>query len=206
MNIRSILTFRLLRRFSVIGAILAATISPAMAEDFGCKVLLCLANPAGPRAEPQCRDDIDRLYRDLHRGKPMPVCNMASANSSSGSAQAVQRQVWHDECPEGTTSLANGVRAIQGAAPPGGVTYNATWTEAYTGIGETDGITFTDEGQKVAQKVCVGNKVGVAISSNYDHTYDSVDIYDRVVLIDPASSPDVIDVLINGQLNRRVRY
>jgi len=209
MKLKRILSFCSSRRFSVIAGVLAATISPmAMAQDmFGCKVLMCLSNPAGPRAEPQCVDDINRLYRDLHRGRPMPSCSMASANSSGGGAQAVQRRVWHDECPTGTTALGLGVRAIQGSAPEGGVAY-MSWGTAYTGIGDTyTEIQSTFSEALVPQKVCVGNRVGVAVSEAVgDGSGDSVEIYDRVVLIDPASSPDVIDVLINGQLTNRVRY
>lgn len=206
MNLTRILSFCNLRRFSIIAGLLAATISPtaAMAQDhYGCKVLLCLANPQGPRAAADCVEDINRLYRDLKRGRGMPRCEMAQANGSAGTVQAVQNRVWHDACPAGTTSLALGERAIQGTAS-GFYEYTST---PYVGIGDTSGEVQGEYGTFVRQKVCVGNLVGTAgFGGGGDGSYDVVSVYDRVVLIDPAESPDVIDVLINGQLNNRVRY
>lgn len=213
MNLKLILSFCNLRRFSVIAGLLAATISPAaLAQDsnYGCKVLLCLANPQGPRAVAECVDDINRLYRDLHRGRPMPRCEMAQANASAGTVEAVQRRVWHDECPAGTSSLALGARAVQGSAPPGGVAVSYdpySYGTPFVGIGDTSGEVAGEFGTFVQQKVCVGNRVGTAIVySGGDGGAESFDIYDRIVVIDPAPTPDVIDVLINGQLNNRVRY
>lgn len=205
MNLKLILSFCTLRRFSVIAALLAATISPAaMAQDnYGCKVLLCLANPQGPRAAADCVEDINRLYRDLHRGRPMPRCEMQQAQGSAGTVEAVQRRVWHDECPAGTTSLALGATAVQGA-PDGSYIPVAT---PYVGIGDTSGEVTGEYGTFVRQKVCVGNQVGSVFSGGGgDGSYESIAIYDRVVVIDPAPTPDVIDVMINGRLNNRVRY
>ena len=41
--------------------------SQAQASDYGCRVLLCLANPAGPTAIAQCVPPITQLWRDLAR-------------------------------------------------------------------------------------------------------------------------------------------
>lgn len=54
----------------------------AQAAD-GCKVLLCLSAPSW-RQIPQCVPTIEQLHRDLARGRPFPVCEMAGAGNGSG--------------------------------------------------------------------------------------------------------------------------
>ena len=66
--------------------------SSAQASDYGCKVLLCLANPAGPTAVAQCVPPITQLWRDLARvpPNPFPTCDEARP------AIAVQNTTWYD--------------------------------------------------------------------------------------------------------------
>lgn len=49
----------------------------AHASDYGCTVLLCLANPDGPKAASECESPIDRLYSDLNLGRSLPACETA---------------------------------------------------------------------------------------------------------------------------------
>lgn len=49
--------------------------APAMASDFGCKVLLCLSNPGGPMQYGACVQPIEKLWSDLAQGKPFPSCS-----------------------------------------------------------------------------------------------------------------------------------
>jgi len=165
----------------------------ANADDYGCKVLLCLANPNGPKAVSECVDPINRLYDDLRHGRGFPRCDMA--NAPSGKAYATTGTNWFNDCPTGTGALAPGAYAVQGGDR----------TQYYQGIG-------TGEGGVGGQKVCVGNRTGftqVAISSGSDNgSYNNVDvgIYDRVVVLNPASSPNYIDVIVNGTRSTRVRW
>jgi hypothetical protein len=56
---------------------------PAHASQFGCKVMLCLANPAwngGPKSLSDCVEPINQLYHDLSRGRPYPRCDLADGN------------------------------------------------------------------------------------------------------------------------------
>lgn len=61
----------------------------AFASDYGCKVLFCLANPAGPEAVSECVPPIERLYSDLADGDPFPTCE-EMGNNGSGSSGANQ--------------------------------------------------------------------------------------------------------------------
>ncbi len=175
------------------GALLAGK---ASASDYGCRVLLCLANPAGPTAVAQCVPPITQLWRDLARLRPFPTCDEARP------AQAVQNTTWYDPCPVGLTALDAGLLAYQvgqdvGDAPA-------------PGIGEGDNVQPDPQnGISLARKVCVGTQVGqvqVQIGSGDNFATATVDVYDRVAIFDPATSPNVIDVYLDNALYRRVRW
>lgn len=53
----------------------------------GCEVLLCLAS-SNWRAIAQCVPPVQRVLRDLARGRPFPICNMAGAGNSASHAWA----------------------------------------------------------------------------------------------------------------------
>jgi hypothetical protein len=174
----------------------------ALASDYGCTVLLCLANPAGPRAVAECVPPINRLFRDLARGRGFPTCAMASAPNSNGGASWAQPGVsYYDACPAGTTALPSGVLAMPGAGSGG---------PFHTGIGEGDSITPSgDPSVPMPSKVCVGTKLGDTYvrGDPFDpSTVQSVAVYDRVVLMDAHSSPNVIDVYVDSTFSHRVRW
>ncbi|CCF00745.1 conserved hypothetical protein (plasmid) [Sinorhizobium fredii HH103] len=56
--------------------------SIARADDWGCKVILCLSNPGGPMQYAQCRPPITRLWRELARGHTFPACSGVSFRAS----------------------------------------------------------------------------------------------------------------------------
>ena len=186
------------RVFCLVGLGLA-TAMPARASDYGCKVLLCLANPAGPTAVSQCVPPITQLWRDLASFHPFPTCDEAS--TPDGRAWAEQGTSYYDVCPSGTTALASGALAAQG-------TYQGSYS---TGIGSGDDL-MPSEGQDTAplpNKVCVGQHtadVSIQIGSGDSLSFVTVGIYDRVVVLDPQGSPRIIDVYVNGDLYRRVRW
>lgn len=189
-------------------ALVALLASPvAQASDYGCKVLLCLANPNGPRAVSECRPPIDKLFHDLARGRSFPTCDLASApGQNGGRSWAQQTTNWYDPCPAGTTALASGSYAIQGATVP---TRPGANTPVFLGIGEGNGGWSQDD--QYPQKTCVGTRVGttrVYINNGQDEgmTVQSAAVYDRVVQLDNARSPRAIDVYVDSQLYRRVRW
>jgi len=57
------------------------SLGSAIASDHGCKVLLCMANPAGAMAEKECRPTIRKLYRDLFKRKPFPKCEFPTPSA-----------------------------------------------------------------------------------------------------------------------------
>src|SRR5262245_40805972 len=86
---------------------------PAPTHDWGCEVLLCLANPNGPEAVAPCVPPIERLWSELARGHAFPTCAMAQG--PSGRSYAKVSAGGYDPCPAGTAALTAGVVAALGA-------------------------------------------------------------------------------------------
>lgn len=60
--------------YSVAGLILAATPQPALASDWGCQVVLCLATPGSPTTYAECVSPITKLWQHLALGGAFPTC------------------------------------------------------------------------------------------------------------------------------------
>lgn len=182
---------------AIVGVLAVTACSSSFASDYGCKVLLCLANPAGPTAVAQCLPPISQLWRDLAHvpPRPFPTCDEARP------AAAVQNTSYYDPCPDGTSALDSGGLALQQGMPD--------WSQPYVGIGNGDDITGPSGDNVLGSKVCVGHQVGQTWTStgSGDNMWSGyVALYDRVAVLDPATSPRVIDVYLNGALYRRVRW
>ncbi|WP_071630300.1 hypothetical protein [Brucella cytisi] len=65
-----------------LGALYPGSSQNARADDWGCKVILCLSNPGGPTQYAQCRPPVQKLWRWLARGKSFPTCSNAGFESS----------------------------------------------------------------------------------------------------------------------------
>lgn len=92
---------RISRLFNTACTAGALFLAPAAhADDWGCEVLLCLSNPAGPTAVSQCVPPIRKLWRELARGHAFPTCLM------SNSQQQYARHDWASarNCPPGYLS------------------------------------------------------------------------------------------------------
>lgn len=170
--------------------------------EYGCKVLLCLANPRGPTAESDCRPPIERLWRDLHEGKPFPRCDMAG--DSSNNAYAKQGYGWYDPCPNGTSALGNGQYAVTTSIVNG-----VQQQQIFQGASEGSPQVSLGEGVPVGptNKVCVGGAIGQTslLAPGQDYTIQAT-VYQKIVVMPPASSPRYIDVYVNGQVYQRVRW
>lgn len=189
----------------------------AEASDWGCEVLLCMSNPAGPKAVSECVPPINKLYSELRKGRPFPTCNLMSAGTGSttlpGSptSWAEMKSDYYDFCPAGTTELAPGLSA---ALDSGGTL--VAWgskglTSDPTGGASlffSDGIAFMmgnpavpiSVGANGVQRTCVGNLLSSGTSS-----YGPVGWYDQVVVLEPQPSPDVIDIYIDNTWTQRIR-
>ena len=55
----------------------------AYADDWGCQVMLCMSNPAGPMAVAECVPPMQRLYDAMSRkGFQWPTCDLAGKPDS----------------------------------------------------------------------------------------------------------------------------
>jgi hypothetical protein len=83
-------------------------------------------------------------------------------------------------------------------------------TQPFVGIGSGDDLAPGDgDGAFLGRKVCVGRRVGqvwVVTGSGDNSNAGFANVYDRVAILDPATSPNVIDVYLNNALYRRVRW
>ncbi len=90
-----------LAALSILAALVVAP-KPVQSAD-GCKVMLCLAAPNW-RNIPACEPPIHEVMRDLARGRPFPVCQMA------GNGNDAQHQ-WSSApayCPAQYTQVVDG--------------------------------------------------------------------------------------------------
>lgn len=58
------------------------SVSVARADDWGCTILLCLANPGGPTQYAACVPPVTRLWSHLKRGGTFPTCSGAGSSTS----------------------------------------------------------------------------------------------------------------------------
>jgi hypothetical protein len=83
-------TYWVMRHFLLAAGLMAvcAAMTPtlARADDWGCQVLLCLANPGGPEQYSECVPPIEKLWQALRHGDPFPTCELGSGGSQGTSA------------------------------------------------------------------------------------------------------------------------
>ncbi|MDP9902438.1 hypothetical protein [Variovorax ginsengisoli] len=194
----------------------ALAFSPAHADDYGCKVLLCLADPAGPMAQNECRPPIRRFIegQSKHPKDPFPTCEEG--------APAMMRPGMRmfDACPEGTDTLAADRMALQ-LTP----TVFAQLTQAQRPgrpiiLGSGPGIQLPEgmviqrgigEGGQINEpqrdKVCVGQRLGLMmVNAGAEQPPWQVEAFEQITTMAPAASPRVVDIYISGKLYRSTRY
>lgn len=94
----------------LVALVLTLIALPARGSD-GCQVLLCLAAPKW-REIPMCVPVVQRVLRDLARGRPFPVCAMTGAGNTANHDWASPPTF----CPPQYTRVIDG--AGDGASPP----------------------------------------------------------------------------------------
>jgi hypothetical protein len=184
--------------------------SAARADNWGCEVLLCLSNPSGPTAVSQCEPPIKKLYSVLSQKPPgdFPKCDMAK-NKQSGNSWAEQSNNWFNECPAGTKQIERNELAIQGDANTLSGMQPIDLGKAVSGLDETTSSSEMPVGSNTTLKVCGNTLLGtVKVTSRQDDAVYSTDVnvYKQIVFIDRAKSPRLINVYINDQLYRQVRW
>lgn len=185
---------------SALCVLLMLFVSGAHASEYGCKVLLCLSNPAsngGPTGVAECVEPIHRLYHDLAHGKPFPTCNLEDGNDDSSYARLVHEPF--DPCPADAPEVATkGEYIVQGALQGDGT---------FTLDGQP--VLVEDRSNYTRARACVGDPQGRYIVSYYDDAGPSsypVSVYRKIVWQQRYRLTRAIDVYIDNQFYQRVRW
>ncbi|WP_308515246.1 TrbM/KikA/MpfK family conjugal transfer protein [uncultured Turicimonas sp.] len=195
-------------------------------DRWGCEVLLCLANPNGPRAVSECRPPIDKLFKCLSKRHPcsFPQCPMAGEGN-----YAKQLNDGFDPCslygledaPKGYLlqgkldglDLTSGRRGRTQYIKRGSSSYN--WGGEHFFSGNNDEGS-SSAGRWAGTKACVKGYQGTLYEpytcyedsgeSSYATTcYRPVKVYEQVLWQD-YQSRRAIDVYIDGKIFRRVHW
>ncbi|SAL60110.1 hypothetical protein [Caballeronia humi] len=178
----------------------------AHASDYGCKVLLCLANPAsngGPKGMTQCEQPINQLYHDLSKGRPFPSCDLSDGNDGSSYARQVYDQ--YDPCPTPLHAVLRGSYVTEGRRKT-----NSATGYGWGGDGSfvlTKPLQVSEQGEydnSPGARACVGKLIGSYTAGSFDNPY-TVNVFDTVIW-QPAQTPRAIDVFIDHTWQQRVRW
>jgi hypothetical protein len=187
-------------------------------SNWGCEVMLCLADPKGPMDKAECKPPITKLYKAIFRWKPQPfpVCILSNGSNSqsTGNYAKVGPSSYYDSCPAGLTPLAAGEVALLGPNPPTGPMPVSNPTPNQTvgvGIGDGAGLHPGMNGENeftMPNKVCVGSVTG---STSYtsgagdNGSTMTVNTYSSFAVIPPAPNTFTVELYINNQLYKSVR-
>ena len=192
-------------RTLLIAALFASAAASVHASDYGCKVLLCLSNPAsngGPKGIAECIPPINQLFHDLRKGRPFPSCDLADGNNGSSYARVVFDP--YDPCPASLKPAVPGSYVIQGTRDLG----NDTGRRGSRGYIIRKGPKVSEppgrNSDSVGPRACVGKLVGSYQLAGYDDNF-TVAVYDQVIW-QPAQTPQAIDVFVDNALHQRVRW
>jgi hypothetical protein len=185
-------------------ALLTALSASAGASEYGCRVLLCLANPSangGPMAIAECRPTMNQLFNDLSKGRAFPTCEMA--NSPNGNSYARQVYDPYDPCPATLLPAPAGALVVQGRKNPNQIGWSDD-ISAYNIVGAAQVSEPQSESGAIGARACVSKPAGnYSIWSN-EMNY-TVNVFEQLVWQKPQN-PRAIDVFVNNQLFQRVRW
>lgn len=177
-------------------------------SEWGCDVLMCLANPDGPKAVAYCVDPINRLWKHLSKGRSFPSCK----RSEDKGAFARVNSNYYDLCPEGYAELGEGVYAVRksdyAGVRPGWYGISIESVPYFVGIGSGQSISWSREDGPPPLKTCVRGPAGTA-NFTKGNSYDSIEyitayLFDDIKTIRPFGSPFVVDLYWDGNVQRRV--
>jgi hypothetical protein len=199
--------------------ILMVSVTVAGADEYGCKVLLCMSNPNGPKAVSECVPPINKLLSDMTKPNfSWPRCKAAEASG----ARIVPTNERHEPCPKDYAEIPEGVPAIK-KADYDKATHPTQWINHSenkylkwiyplyfsTNGGNTDSSWRLPEGYVV----CVRGGTGKTdIAKAYtDHEgevkyrlYDNAVICDDIAFAKRINAAVVVDVYIDGKFYMRV--
>ncbi|WFU07125.1 hypothetical protein QA648_35045 (plasmid) [Rhizobium sp. CB3171] len=88
---------RVLHVVAFLPTLAALSTEPVYADDFGCKVLLCILNPEGWASVSECVPPVERAFSLVARGHPWPQCPEAGSSGRIGYEKYMP-------CPDGTVA------------------------------------------------------------------------------------------------------
>ncbi len=180
----------------------------ANASEYGCKVLLCLANPAsngGPTGAAECVSPIKQLYHDLGEGRSFPTCDLADGNDGSRYARQVDDP--YDPCPAPLQPAARGSHVVERQRKKAGGNQSGWWGSvgSYTLASQPQVSERQSKyGSRLGERACVGRSAGSYTAGSHDNKY-TVNMFDKVVW-QSAQNPQAIDVFIDNTWQQRVRW
>ena len=210
---------RVLSSAALVAAALA--LPQAARASWGCEVLLCLANPAGPMAAPACVPPITRLYKAIFKAKPdpFPTCTMVDGSNSatSGNYASLVSDSYYDPCPTGLTALPTGTYGATGTYVqrtsfyPFGPGYEIS-SRVLVGFGESmQPDSSGDNGSSpLLPKACVGAKVGESVyfeptNPGEPAVVHQVNLYSPMVVQNPATTTYKFNIFVDNKLLHSVR-
>ncbi|MCW3632846.1 hypothetical protein [Burkholderia cenocepacia] len=196
----------LLRRVApagVVWALLAVPSPSAYADDYPCRVALCVPSPTNPWSIAACVPALERLFDDLAHGRGWPTCE-----GSGVSMNYVMTPF--DPCQGGLQEAGPGAWVIEGKSRPKQPTWFYADPASY-GISPSSSPQQSAGGDAGpnASLACVGKLMGTyrTYVGQYNSYYDEVNVavYDQIVWQKPQS-PWAIDVYQSGRFSRRVHW
>lgn len=198
-------------RFLTVLVMFFGITSVAQAEDlWGCEVLLCLSNPAGPTAVGECVPPITKLWRHLEHGGSFPSCGLANGNDAT---QNYARQVYDqfdpcsmsglDDAPK-SSFIAEGTKKVSTSRYTfGSSSYQLTKSPSMNGTYTMGGVNSNTQRQA---KACVKDLQGsYRAGGGRDGGGYTVNVYKKVEWQTPKS-PRAIDVFVNAKHFTRVHW
>jgi hypothetical protein len=192
-------------------------------SDWGCEVLMCMSNPNGSTAVTECRPPMERLWRELSRGRPFPTCTLNNgSNSQTAGAWVQPTSNYYNTCPTGTRPLGSGSYALytQPATAPAQTQSSGSLSSSfapgvYGGIGDGAYLYPNYDSRSASYSmpplVCVGAQMGTTtqwITDRYGDAQQQVQVgtYSTVVLQEAGSNASAFDIYIDSQVFKRARY
>ena len=212
---------KLLAAFALVASLLMPNVARA---SWGCEVLLCLSNPAGPMAVAACVPPIQKLYAAIFKWPPdpFPTCIMSNgANSASGGNYATlgAPATYYPPCKPGEVDLGYnqfGSLATLDPTKPGWPSPPAyipfAWPSGMViGIGDGTGLhpsQFDGTISSMPWKACVGGYLGssneMVGDPNDGQSRVSVSLWNTLSMLPPSAGVLSINVYLHNAFNRTV--
>lgn len=167
--------------------------SAVMADDLGCKLIICFGDPRGAVTEKECAEAIKELNKRLMHGKPFPGCELSGNRSKKQGSYIVPTFDYYDLCPDGTTATAGYI--VQSESKK-----LRDWLSLTPEYSTMDGRDIAPGGN-YARRACTSGYIG-RFSPETDGP--TITVFSNVIWQE-RQPPEVYDLYIDGKLYQRQR-